>query len=107
MDPLTNLVKIFIIGCGGEGKSTLVKSMEQEPSFLQNLTKAFTSPKQVTDVNQQTAGIVTKIFKSQAFGDVEVFDFAGQETYYSSHAAIVKSVVNTCPPIFFARYRSS
>ena len=103
MDPLTNPVKLFIIGRGGEGKSTLVKSMEQEPSFLQNLTERwFTSrsPQQVTDVNQQTAGIVTKLFKSQVFGDVEVFDFAGQDTYYSSHAAIVKSVVNTCPPIF-------
>ena len=28
------------------------------------------------------------------------YDFAGQEAYYSSHAAVIKSAVDTCPPIF-------
>ena len=28
------------------------------------------------------------------------YDFAGREAYYSSHAAVIKSAVDTCPPIF-------
>ncbi|XP_064388297.1 uncharacterized protein LOC135336435 isoform X2 [Halichondria panicea] len=98
-DPLKNPVKMLVIGHGGEGKSTLIEAMEQEPTALTSLVNIFISPKEVDGVSQKTAGIIPRLFKSRVFGDVLVYDFAGQEAYYSSHAAIIKSAVYSCRPI--------
>ncbi|XP_064390662.1 uncharacterized protein LOC135338456 isoform X1 [Halichondria panicea] len=99
-DPLKNPVKMFVIGHGGEGKSTLIEAMEHEPTARTYLVNIFVSPKEVDGVSQKTAGIIPRLFKSRVFGDVLVYDFAGQEVYYSSHAAIIKNTVDTCPPVF-------
>ena len=98
-DPLKNPVKILVIGHGGEGKSTLIEAMEHEPTALTSLVNIFVSPKEVDGVSQKTAGIIPRLFKSRVFGDVLVYDFAGQEVYYSSHAAIIKSAIDACRPI--------
>ena len=98
-DPLKNPVKILVIGHGGEGKSTLIEAMEHEPTAFTSLVNIFVSPKEVDGVSQKTAGIIPRLFKSRVFGDVLVYDFAGQEVYYSSHAAIIKSAVDACRPI--------
>ena len=98
-DPLKNPVKILVIGHGGEGKSTLIEAMEHEPTALTSLVNIFVSPKEVDGVSQKTAGIIPRLFKSRVFGDVLVYDFAGQEVYYSSHAAIIKTAVDACRPI--------
>ena len=91
---------MFVIGHGGEGKSTLIEAMEHEPSRLAPLVNLFVTPKEVDGVSQKTAGIIPRVFRSRFYGDVLIYDFAGQEAYYSSHAAIIKSVVDKCPPIF-------
>ena len=99
-DPLKNPVKMFVIGHGGEGKSTLIEAMEQEPTFWTSVVNIFIAPKEVDDVDQRTAGIVPRVFKSRFYGDVLFYDFAGQEAYYSSHAAVIKTSVDTCSPVF-------
>ena len=99
-DPVKNPVKLFVIGHGGEGKSTLIEAMEHEPTFWKSVVNVFVAPKEVEGVDQRTAGIIPRVFKSRFFGDVHFFDFAGQEAYYSSHAAVIRSVVDTCPPVF-------
>ena len=99
-DPLQNPVKLFVIGHGGEGKSTLIEAMEHEPTFWTSVVNVFVAPKEVEGVDQRTAGIIPRVFKSRFFGDVQFFDFAGQEAYYSSHAAVIRSAVDTCPPVF-------
>ena len=99
-DPLESLVKMFVIGDGGEGKSTLIKAMEREPTRLESLVNVFVSPREVCDVDQRTAGIIPHVFKSRFYGNVVFYDFAGQEAYYSSHAAVIKSTVDVCPPVF-------
>ena len=99
-DPLKSPVKMFIIGHGGEGKSTLIEAMEHEPTFWTSVANIFIAPKEVEDVDQRTAGIVPRVFKSRFYGDVLFYDFAGREAYYSSHAAVIKTSVDTCPPIF-------
>ena len=91
---------MFVIGNGGEGKSTLIKAMEHEPTLWTSVTNIFIAPKEVDGVSQRTAGIIPHVFKSRLYGDVLFYDFAGQEAYYSSHAAVIKSAVNTCPPVF-------
>ncbi len=98
-DPLKNPVKMLVIGHGGEGKSTLIEAMKYEPTALTPLVNMFIAPKEVDGVSQKTAGIISRLFKSRIFGDVLVFDFAGQEAFYSSHAAIIKTAINACPPI--------
>ena len=90
---------MFVIGHGGEGKSTLIEAMEHEPTAWTSLVNVFIAPKEVEGVDQRTAGIMPRKFKSRYYGQVILYDFAGQEAYYSSHAAIIKSTVHTCPPV--------
>ena len=96
-DPLKSPVKMFVIGHGGEGKSTLIKAMQKEPKIWAPQVNNFVGSK---EVNQRTAGIVPQDFKSRFYGDVLFYDFAGQEAYYSSHAAVIKISVDMCPPVF-------
>ena len=84
-------VKMFVIGHGGEGKSTLIEAMQHEPNVFTPFVSKFTTPKEVKGVSQKTAGIIPRVFKSRFYGDVLFCDFAGQEAYYSSHDAIIKS----------------
>ena len=99
-DPVKSPVKMFVIGHGGEGKSTLIQAMEHEPTFWTSVVDIFIAPKEVDGVDQRTAGIIPRVFKSRFYGDVQFYDFAGQEAYYSSHAAVIRSAVNACPPVF-------
>ena len=99
-DPLKSPVKMFVIGHSGEGKSTLIEAMEREPRVLSPLVNVFIRPKEVAGVSQRTAGIVPRVFKSRLYGDVLFYDLAGQEAYYSSHSAIIKSVVDMASPVF-------
>ena len=99
-DPLKSPVKMFVIGHGGEGKSTLIEAMEHEPTFWTALVNVFIRPKEVKGVDKRTAGIIPRVFKSRFYGDILFYDFAGQEAYYSSHAAVIKSSVDSCPPVF-------
>ena len=99
-DPLKSPVKMFVVGHGGEGKSTLIEAMEHEPTVWAPLVNIFIRRKEVDGVSQRTAGIVPRVFKSRFYGEVLFYDFAGQEAYYSSHAAVIKTSVDTCPPVF-------
>ena len=94
-DPLVNPVKMFVVGFEREGKSTLIQSMQQERK-----RDAFSSLFSSKEITERTPGIVPKVFKSRIFGDVQFFDFAGQEIYYNSHAAFIKSSIVSCPPVF-------
>ena len=99
-NPLENPIKMFVTGLGGDGKSTLVEAMQHEPTIFTPLKVVFIPPKEVEGVSQRTAGIVPKVFNSAIFGPVQFFDFAGQEAFYSSHAALIRSTVDACPPVF-------
>ena len=98
-EPLNSPVKMLVIGHGGEGKSTLIEAMKIEPTRLTSFKNIFVSPKEVKGVSQKTAGIIPQKLNSRIFGEVKVYDFAGQEAYYSSHAAVIKTAVDTCQPI--------
>ena len=99
-DPLKSPVKMFVIGNCGEGKSTLIEAMEHEPKIWTALVNIFLPPKEVKGVDKRTAGIIPRVFKSRFYGDILFYDFAGQDAYYSSHAAVIKSSVDSCPPVF-------
>ena len=62
---------MFVIGHGGEGKSTLIEAMEHEPTAWTSLVNIFIAPKEVEGVDQRTAGIIPRVFNSRHFGYVQ------------------------------------
>lgn len=90
--PLESLVRMFVVGHPSSGKSTLAQA-------LQEVTGIF-SKREVTGVTPQTAGIVPMEFESSEFGRVLLFDFAGQNEYYASHAALLEVSKSSSAPLF-------
>ena len=93
-------VKIFIVGNPSAGKSSLTKALQTETSALGTALAFVTGSRLVHDVEQRTAGIVPRQFTSKSYGEVTFFDFAGQQEYYASHAALLKNSISSSTPLF-------
>ena len=81
------ITRVFVLGNPGSGKSTLVESLKRKgifSSFFTMITEA--------DVPPHTAGIVPSVHQSKETGRLLYFDFAGDQEYFSSHAAILEMV---------------
>ena len=87
-NPPPTPVKLLVIGYPSVGKTTLIKSLQNELSE-EVLSEHF----------DHTAGIVTTDFNSQHYGVVTFYDFAGQAEYYASHDAVLHSTIKNVPPI--------
>ena len=94
--PLESVVKVFVIGDPKAGKSSLVRAIQSNPGFVSSLFGRF---QKVKGVRQQTAGIDSFTFASRKFGNVVIYDFAGQQEYYTSHAAFLQNA--SCMPGIF------
>ena len=100
--PLKPAFKIFVLGNHAAGKSTLVKVIENEiTSFfgsfagrLRNISKSAVVP--------LTAGIIPVSIESWRLGQIVIYDMAGQYQYYSSHAALLRSLVSSSASMFLA-----
>ena len=88
-------LSVLIIGDGGVGKSTLLKSILSPKGFWSKLQK--TRP--VDGVDARTVGIIPYEIYTKEFGRIIYFDFAGQKEFYTSHCAILENAVQTSPPI--------
>ncbi|XP_064387597.1 uncharacterized protein LOC135335879 isoform X10 [Halichondria panicea] len=88
-------LSVFIIGDGGVGKSTLLKSILSPKGFWSLFQKA----RPVDDVDARTVGIIPYEIYTKDFGRIIYFDFAGQKEFYTSHCAILENAVQTSPPI--------
>ena len=84
-----HIIRLFIIGNPGAGKSSLVESLKRE-GFLKSLSRVSEST-----VPPHTAGIVPSIYTSKHYGRVQFYDFAGDPEYYSSHAAILENLASS------------
>ena len=91
-------IKMFFIGNPSTGKSTLVKAIYSEKSWLWKLLPRWFS--RVRNVPVRTAGIIPITFRSKKFGNTVLYDMAGQYEYYSSHAAVIENTVLSSPPAF-------
>ena len=90
--PLHASVKIFVLGNSSMGKTTLIEALKTENSDPQL---------EVPLVQAPTAGIVKSEHRSEHFGQVSFYDFAGQAEYYSSHSAFLESALSSSsPPVF-------
>ena len=95
--PLESVVKVFVLGDPMAGKSSLVQAIQSNPGFLSSLLGRF---QKVKGVRQQTAGIDSFSFSSSDFGNVVIYDFAGQREFYTSHAAFLQNSSSVIPGIF-------
>ena len=86
--PLESVVKVFVLGDPLAGKSSLVQAIQSNPGFLNSLIGQFQNVKRV---REQTTGIDSFSFSSSDFGNVVIYDFAGQREFHTSHAAFLPS----------------
>ena len=80
-------VSILVVGDPRAGKTTLVSSLKKEKEGTKSETI------------HRTAGIVPNDFKSEEYGQVIMYDFAGQPEYYASHNAVIHAIIKKLPPV--------
>ena len=82
---------ICVIGNACSGKSTLIASLQNEKaSFLKKVSNRIFG---VKDIRQRTAGIEPVSLSSKRYGNVVMFDFAGQHEYHGPHEMLLESML--------------
>ena len=94
--PVDSYAKLLLCGKTNAGKSSLaaVISYRAENVLLSNPEKC------VEGVVLQTTGIDYRNIRSWEIGNVVIFDFAGHAEYYSSHAAVLETLLLRSPAVF-------
>ena len=87
---------MFVVGNPSVGKSTLTAALKTEKWIIAQ----FFSSGKVSGVDEKTVGIVPHDLESGHFGRVTLYDFAGHREFYSGHAALLQTAIQSTPPIF-------
>ena len=82
---------ICVIGNACSGKSTLIASLQNEKASL--FKKISNRMFGVKDIRQRTAGIEPVSLSSEKYGNVVMFDFAGQHEYHGPHEMLLESML--------------
>ena len=90
--PVHTFTKLILTGDSGAGKTTITELIVRLASS--------TVVECVADVQRLTAGIVPHHIQSEQLGNFVVYDFAGQQEYYSSHAAVLEQVMRRSAAMF-------
>ena len=100
--PVHTYTKLVLTGYSGAGKTTisqliLLLASKPETGFFSWLSSG-----RVTDVECLTAGIIPLHVESKVneVGNMVIYDFAGQQEYYSSHAAVLERIMRNSAAIF-------
>ena len=89
--------KIFLCGKTEAGKSSLAAII----SYRADKWYHYIDPKMcVEGVVLQTTGIEYHSLHSREIGNVVIFDFSGHAEYYSSHAAVLETLLLRSPAVF-------
>ena len=90
--PVHTFTKLILTGDSGAGKTTITE--------LIVCLASSTAVECVADVQSYTAGIVPHHIQSEQLGNFVVYDFAGQQEYYSSHDAVLEQVMRRSAAMF-------
>ena len=100
--PVHTYTKLVLTGYSGAGKTTisqliLLLASKPETGFFSRLSSG-----RVTNVECLTAGIIPLHVESKVneVGNMVIYDFAGQQEYYSSHAAVLERIMKNSAAIF-------
>ena len=99
--PVHTYTKLILTGYSGAGKTTISHLIR----LLANKASGFfsvLSSGRVTNVECLTAGIIPVHVESKVnnLGNMVIYDFAGQQEYYSSHAAVLERIMTNSAAIF-------
>ena len=90
--PVHTFTKLILTGDSGAGKTTITELIVRLASS--------SAVECVADVQRYTAGIVPHHIQSEQLGNFVVYDFAGQQEYYSSHDAVLEQVMRRSAAMF-------
>ena len=82
---------ICVIGNACSGKSTLIASLQNENEWF--FRRGWNWMFGVEDIRQRTAGIEPVSLSSKRYGNVVLFDFAGQHEYHGPHEIFLESML--------------
>ena len=96
--PVESYAKLFLCGKTNAGKSSLAAVI----SYRANKGRYhyYNAKECVEGVVLQTTGIDYHSIRSWEIGNVVIFDFAGHAEYYSSHAAVLETLLLRSPAVF-------
>ena len=96
--PVQSYAKIFICGKRNAGKSSLAAVISYRANKGQHHN--YNPEKCIEGVKLQTTGIDYHSIQSREIGNVVIFDLAGHAEYYSSHAAVLETLLLRSPAVF-------
>ena len=89
---------MFHAGNSAVGKSSLANILLEHTHFAPE--HKFSASRDVCGVKEFTAGIVPFYIQHPKAGNLMLYDFAGHPEFYSSHSAILGSIMKRIPGIF-------
>ena len=93
--PVHMFTKLILTGDSGAGKTTIAQLIK----LLADRASSSVSIDRVFNIQRFTAGIIPHHIKSE-LGNFVMYDFAGQQEYYSSHAAVLEQVMRKSAAMF-------
>ena len=97
--PVESYSKVFLCGNTTNGKSSLAHGLGQRVKGVSLLERLNPFKKQ-EKAEPLTAGIVTYHLQSIETGNIVLYDFAGHPEYYSSHEAVLATLMLRSPAVF-------
>ena len=96
--PVDSYAKLFLCGKTNAGKSSLAAVISYRAD--KGLQYDYNPEECVEGVVLHTTGIDYHSIRSWEIGNVVIFDFAGHAEYYSSHAAVLETLLLRSPAVF-------
>ena len=96
--PVESYSKVFLCGNTTNGKSSLAHTLLQRVSISKRLK--INPFKRQEKAEPLTAGIIPHHLQSNETGNIVLYDLAGHPEYYSSHEAVLATLMLRSPAVF-------